>query len=147
MSEKKLKLTPIDQVDPADYRDAISAGSYKIEINTKGEFELWITPAAQEKADSKQPKKPITVKQVEELGLKHGVTVTKRKYTKRENWRDPSKSRHDEANRDDIRYQTRIPKSDSELVDEFLRQSGMTKKELTSNALVEYITRNSTEPS
>lgn len=64
-----------------------------------------------------------------------------RSHRKRDDLPDPSQPAYADVNRHDARYQARISKDTSERVDAFLKATGMQKKDLTEQALIEFMER------
>lgn len=73
--------------------------------------------------------------------LEETKTGKRRPYRKRGELPDPELSPRAEVNRHDARYQARIGKDTSERVDAFLKATGMQKKDLTEQALIEFMER------
>lgn len=69
----------------------------------------------------------------------------RRPYRKRGELPDPDSAPDSEINRQDARFQARISKGTSERVDAFLEATGMKKKDLTEQALVEFLERHGSD--
>lgn len=68
-------------------------------------------------------------------------TGKQRPHRKRDELPDPDSAADSEINRYDARFQARISKATSARVDAFLEATGMRKKDLTEQALIEFLDR------
>ena len=68
-------------------------------------------------------------------------TRKQRSHRKRDELPDPDSAADSEINRQDARFQARISKETFSRVDAFLKATGMLKKELTEQALIEFLDR------
>lgn len=78
--------------------------------------------------------------------LKETKTGKHRTHRKRDDLPDPSQPAYADVNRQDARYQARISKDTSERVESFLKATGMQKKDLTEQALIEFMERHPEGP-
>lgn len=70
------------------------------------------------------------------------TTNKKRSWTPREKWNDSSKERFSEVNRNDVKLQTRTTQEFAKQYDEYCKNSSMTKRQITEQALAEYMKKN-----
>lgn len=73
--------------------------------------------------------------------LKETKTGKRRTYRQRGELPDPDSAPDSEINRQDARFQARISKDTSARVEAFLKATGMQKKDLTEQALAEFLER------
>ncbi len=118
-------------------KQAIDTGQYTIQI-IGGKAFLWIT-AENDKKSVSNPTGKVTSSRMKEDMAELDIPVTKRKYTKREDWINPDLPPDHEDNRPDTRFQTRIDYETHEMAEAFIKATGMTKKELAKQAIREFI--------